>query len=218
MSYSDFTLEKAKTSLSLEVLEGCDLFPKDTPSIVPTPLLASILDENIPLVSAINTEKVRSELIIAPVLLEVRRILGTDKVSFFSGVDFNVNQSLGLSGFCDFILSRSSEQFYVQSPVVMLVEAKNENIKGGLGQCIAEMVAARLFNEQKEVEVDTILGVVTTGQIWRFLKLQNTKVLIDKNDYYINQIEQILGILVQALQCCLISTKSATSESFSNLK
>ena len=82
---------------------------------------------------------------------------------------------------------------------MMLVEAKNENIKGGLGQCIAEMVAARLFNEQKELEVETILGVVTTGQIWRFLKLQNTNVLIDKNDYYINQIERILGILVQSI-------------------
>ena len=198
MSYSDFTLEKAKHSLCLEILEGYDLFP-DVPDLVPTPLLASILEENIPLASAINTEKVRSELIIAPVLLEVRRILGADRVSFFSGVDFNVNQLLGLSGFCDYILSRSPEQFYIQAPVIMLVEAKNENIKGGLGQCIAEMVAARLFNEQKELEVETILGVVTTGQIWRFLKLQNTNVLIDKNDYYINQIERILGILVQSI-------------------
>lgn len=82
----------------------------------------------------------------------------------------------------------------------MLVEAKNENIKGGLGQCIAEMVAAQLFNEQKALEVETILGVVTTGQIWQFLKLHLAQVLIDKNDYYINQIERILGILVETLR------------------
>jgi len=30
------------------------------------------------------------------------------------------------------------------------VEAKKENLVAGLGQCVAEMVAIRMFNEQKE--------------------------------------------------------------------
>jgi transketolase C-terminal domain/subunit len=53
----------------------------------------------------------------------------------------------------------------------MIVEAKNENIKGGLGQCVAEMVAAQIFNEREANAIDTIYGAVTTGEIWKFLKL-----------------------------------------------
>ncbi|GCL35647.1 MAG: hypothetical protein ACKO9I_12000 [Sphaerospermopsis kisseleviana] len=53
----------------------------------------------------------------------------------------------------------------INAPVILVVEAKNENIKGGLGQCIAEMYAAKLFNEREENEITEIYGVVTTGEI-----------------------------------------------------
>ena len=53
----------------------------------------------------------------------------------------------GLNEFCDFIISASSEQLMLCSPIVAVVEAKNENIIGGLGQCIAEMVGVKIFND-----------------------------------------------------------------------
>ncbi|MEG3979123.1 hypothetical protein QT970_31610, partial [Microcoleus sp. herbarium8] len=34
----------------------------------------------------------------------------------------------GLSGYCDFLISRSPEQLVIESPVIALVEAKNDNI------------------------------------------------------------------------------------------
>lgn len=83
----------------------------------------------------------------------------------------------------------------ISAPGVTLVEAKNENIKGGLGQCIAEMVAAQRFNQQKETLIDAIYGVVTTGMIWKFLKLVNQTAFIDLSDYFIKEINKILGIL-----------------------
>lgn len=197
MAYSDFTLNSVKTAFNLTIHESTNLFAS-TEAIAPSELLRLTLQETLPLATAINTEKARSELIIAPILLEVRRTLHF-QISLFSGIDFNIAPDLGLSGFCDFILSKSSEQFFIQSPVLTLVEAKNENIKAGLGQCVAEMVAAQLFNQQSGNEVRVIYGVVTTGEVWRFLKLEGQTVFVDAISYYISQVEKILGILVSSL-------------------
>ncbi|EDN66523.1 conserved hypothetical protein [Beggiatoa sp. PS] len=100
-----------------------------------------------------------------------------------------------MTGYCDFILSQSPEQLFIKAPVVMLVEAKNDNIKNGLGQCVAEMVAAQLFNQQEQNPITTIYGTVTTGTNWQFLKLTDHQVEIDLNEYYLSEIDQILGIL-----------------------
>ncbi|MCI5158358.1 MAG: hypothetical protein D3906_07920 [Candidatus Electrothrix sp. AUS1_2] len=142
-----------------------------------------------------GTEKIRSELIIANILLEVRRILN-DQVSFFSGVQLDIDKQQDLNGFCDFVISKSPEQYYLNAPVVAIVEAKNENIGGGLGQCIAEMYASRLFNEQEGGELFKIYGAVTTGNTWKFLKYEDGIAYIDVPEYHITDPGKIVGILV----------------------
>lgn len=81
----------------------------------------------------------------------------------------------------------------------MIVEAKNENIMSGLGQCIAEMIAAEIFNEQESNGADNRInksyGVITSGNLWRFLKLEGGDVHIDLDDYGIKELAHILGIL-----------------------
>ena len=136
-------------------------------------------------------------MIIAPILIEVRRRLNY-QVSLFSGVDFNVDPARGLNGICDFLVSRSSEQLFISAPVLTIVEAKNENIKAGLGQCVAEMIAAQLFNEREGNEIITLYGTVTTGTIWEFLKLEGQVVSIDLSEYFIGNANKILGILLSA--------------------
>ena len=79
--------------------------------------------------------------------------------------------------------------------LLIIVEAKKEDIKGGLGQCIAEMYAARLFNEREENQITEIYGVVTTGEIWKFLRLSGELVQIDLAEYFLNDLNKILGIL-----------------------
>lgn len=197
MAYSDFTLNSVRIAFDLTINEVVDLYI-DVDAIAPSNLLQSTLKETIPLASAINTEKARSELIIAPILLEVRRYLHY-QISLFSGIDFNVAPEKGLVGFCDFILSKSTEQLFIVSPVTCLVEAKNENIKAGLGQCVAEMLAAQLFNQSVGIEPQKIFGCVTTGEIWRFLQLEEKNVSIDLSNYYIKEVEKILGILISSL-------------------
>ncbi len=194
MAYSDFTtLTKVREAFGLTIEESMDLFP-DIPEILPSSYLQTTLNENVFLATAINTEKARSELIIAPVLLEVRRILNF-KIGFFSGSEFNVDVQAGLTGYCDYILTASKESYEIRTPVITLVEAKNESIKSGLGQCIAEMVAAQLFNQRNGEEIESIYGAVTTGTDWKFIKLTDKTIWIDKRDYFITQVSHILGIL-----------------------
>ncbi len=195
MSYSDFDLKTVKQNLSVHLTEQENLFAS-IESVALSSVLKEILAENIPLAGAINTEKARSELIISPLLVELRKIL-KHKISLFSGIEFTVDKEKGLNGFCDFIISASHEQLLLVSPVITIVEAKNENIIAGLGQCIAEMVAAKIFNEsENNTKINTIYGVVTTGTVWKFLKMQNLNVMIDLDDYFIENPDKIMAILL----------------------
>jgi hypothetical protein len=194
MPYSRFTLSKAVEDFNLTIVEGGRFLP-DIPPVTPTPLLQDILRENIPWAIAVSSEKARSEGIINPILLEVKRQL-KGQISVFSGEEFNVEPESELTGYVDFLISRSSEQIYIKSPVVILVEAKKEDLKPGLGQCLAEMVAAQRFNQQKQQPISTIYGTVTSGTVWRFLKLEGQCASIDLTDYPVPPVEQILSFLV----------------------
>jgi len=198
MAYSDFKLSEIIQKFELTLNEVSGLFG-DILEAEPSDLLATILKENVDLAVAINTEKARSEMIISPILLEVRRKLNNE-ISLFSGVDFNVDNQQGLNGFCDFLISLSKEQLFVRAPVITLVESKNENLKLGLAQCIAEMLAAQLFNEQKQNAIKIIYGAVTIGTIWQFLKLEDKTISIDLTEYYIKDVKKILGILISAIK------------------
>lgn len=194
MSYSDFTLKSVKNKLGVQIIESQNLFTQIN-EIEISQLLREILAENVPLARAINTEKARSELIISNILVEVRK-MANHKISLFSGIEFNVNQEQGLNGYCDFILSASTEQLTLNAPIITIVEAKNENLVGALGQCTAEMVAASIFNEEEHNEaIKNLYGVVTTGTAWRFLKMAGPKIYIDLDEYSIENHGKILGIL-----------------------
>ena len=85
------------------------------------------------------------------------------------------------------------------APAMMLVEAKNENLKGALGQCIAEMLAAQLFNEREGAPITMVYGAVTSGTNWQFLRLMGKTVEIDLKEYYLVEINKILGILAHSV-------------------
>ena len=193
MPYSDFTVKKVQEAFQIQLHETTGLFA-GIPGKEASAHLLETLRENVSLAAAINTEKARSELIIAPILVEIKK-QHKEALSLFSGVELTVDREKELSGFCDFFFSRSPEQLYVRAPVVMIVEAKNENIMSGLGQCIAEMIAAEMFNEQEGDSINKSYGVITSGNLWKFLKLEGRDVFIDLDDYGIKELAGILGIL-----------------------
>jgi len=195
MAYNRFTIESIKKNFGVRIIGDVSLFEPIVP-VEPSDILARFLERYLPLGSAIGTEKARSEFIIAPILAEITE-LTHHTVSLFSGVEFDVDEEKGLTGRCGFIFSASPVRYTVEVPVLAVVEAKNDNINSGLGQCMAEMIAVRLFNEQEGHAFDVSYGVVTTGSVWRFLKLQNNDIFIDRQEYFIDNLRNLLGILME---------------------
>ena len=192
MPYSEFTFQQLEVDLQL-TLEEADLYSAVKPVEI-SPLFSEVLAENVPLALSIHTEKARSEFIIAPLLVELRKTLH-HQVSVFSGIELNVDPQKGLNGVCDFIIAASSRQILLSAPLIHIVEAKNENIKSGIPQCVAEMYAAQLFNGAKACEVPVVYGAVTTGSSWKFLQLREQTVTIDSVEYFIDNIRKIMAIL-----------------------
>ena len=198
MPYSQFSIEQIKANFGIVFSSKMGLFA-DIPEIEPSNFLKETLQFNLPLALEINSEKARSELIVAPILVEIKKLL-PQRMSLFSGREFNVDAARGLSGYCDFLISRSPEQLVIESPVIALVEAKNDNIQSGLGQCMAETIAAQIFNQRQENDIQTIYGVITTGSIWKFFKLEGIALEIDTSEYFINNVGKILGILINFIE------------------
>ena len=154
MAYSDFTFETLESDLRLGIAEA-DLY-SSVVSLEPGNILKEVLKENVPLGLSIDTEKARSELIISPILVELRKI-SDHRISLFSGIAFDIDSEKGLSGICDFMISGSPTQILLTAPIIQIVEAKNENIKGTIPQCVAGMCAARLFNQGNRMKVFLVL-------------------------------------------------------------
>jgi hypothetical protein len=191
MPYSSFSLLQVQRQFELKVIKG--VFFVDLPTLTPGEWLTDLLAKSAPFAAAQGSEKVRSELIVAPLLFELRELLDR-RVGLFSGTDFSIDAESGLNGICDFLLTRSTNELIIEAPAIILIEAKKGELNAGWGQCAAEMVAAQQFNRAGGQEVSTIYGSVTTGTQWQFLKLTGQDLTIDVTEYPLNPIDQILGI------------------------
>jgi len=190
MTYSDFSLDMARKSLGLTIASE-PLFEQVEPVGV-TPWLQEAIAKGLQL--ALISEKARSELIVVPVLLTSRE-LSQNAFSIYSGQRLDADAGKGLTGECDFILAKSPPLPVLQAPLVMLVEAKKNDIENGLGQCAAQMMGARLFNQQEGNGITTIYGCVTTGEVWQFLRLVDNILSIDRGRYYLDRLDNVLGVL-----------------------
>ena len=193
MAYSNFTLETVRETFQLEMVQAAGIF-SETEQIEPSSELIKALAKKVPLAVAIGTEKAKSEMIVVDVLVELREHFG-HRISLFSGIDFNVDTENDLTGVCDFLVSLSPNQYYLESPVIILVEAKKDDLITGLGQCAAEMIAAQRFNAEKENDIPRVYGATTTGTNWLFLKLEGKRLHIDMETYMLERCDKILGIL-----------------------
>jgi hypothetical protein len=197
LSYREFDLPKAQQDFELILDTTRSLFAA-VPPVAVSESLTRFWKDYQPLGLTLITEKARSELLVAPLLAEVWK-RSNRAVAVLSGVELNVDPATGLNGICDFLLCRSSNLYFVSAPVLVAVEAKRDSIPDGLGQCAAAMVAAQRFNQKAGKPIDPIYGCVTTGANWRFLQLSGRQLDIDTDEYFIDQPDRILGIL---LHCC----------------
>ena len=187
MAYSDFTLDQVGRTLGVTT-RGADLFPSLQPMVVPD-RLRDTLSKRTQL--ALISEKARSEFIVVPILLAIRDLSPTP-LAIFSGQRLDVDPARGLVGECDFILAAGPPVPPLRAPIATIVEAKKNDIEVGLGQCVAQMVAARLFNQEAGLLTAPIYGCVTTGEVWQFLQLVDEEALIDNERHYLDNVGTIL--------------------------
>lgn len=194
-SYSHYTPQDIR-NLGISVERGTIFEP-----IIPCPPSEWLLEtlaanRNLPM----GSEKARSELLITPVLVELHR-KNPNSFTFFSGYQFDVDKQRGLKGFCDYIISRKYNAVFVESPIAAIVEVKQErDLYEATPQCIAEMFAAQLYNEQNNSPQKAIYGAVTTGYDWLFLRLTDQQVIVHQPFFYIDQLPNLLGIWQEILK------------------
>ncbi len=201
MSYSKFTLEKVVESFDLNVSFVEKIILEETSNYPVSDFLKETFRRNQTKALLINTEKARSELLVAPILVELQEIKNNE-ITFFSGITFNVDKNKGLAGACDFLISLDRNQGFLTAPLISVVEAKNDNVNNGLGQCIAEMIAAQIFNTNKGRDIKIIYGFVTNGLNWKLLKLIDNQVFIEQSEraYGVENVGELLGIMLEMLE------------------
>jgi hypothetical protein len=199
MGYSNF--KSLKQSLKKLQIEEFDkrLFI-DVKEVQPSEWLLKTIEyaNEMPL----TNEKSKSERLISPILLEAT-LPYKEFITLYSGEDLTVDDKQDLSGSCDFFIAKHPRKSVMQAPVITLCEAKDEDFDYGQGQCLAQMYAAQVFNEQEGHPQPFIYGCAVTGGEWKFLKLEKKQVLVDINTYYLNDLPKILGVFHQIIQSYL---------------
>ena len=189
MPYSKFTLEDVEQIFGLDE-QKAKLF-EDISLIPATDWLLETLQKT-KLIPA-KSEKSRSELLIMPILLAVAE-KNKHLITIFSGENLEGDIQKDLNGECDYILSKSAKSFSLKAPILGLVEAKQNIVENSMGQCVAQMLGARLFNERKNNTIPILYGCVTNGDIWQFLRLKDKTIYIDVEKYYLDNPAQLLGV------------------------
>ena len=203
MAYADFTLDSVEPALGLMIRPGV-LFPNLEPLPVPAWVVESL--ERGKRNAALVSEKARSEFMVVPILLAAGESFAGE-LTIFSGQWLDVDPTLGLVGECDFILALTPPIPRLKAPLVTILEAKKGDIEAGLGQCIAQSVAARIFNERAGEPGGPVFGCVTTGEDWQFFRLDGIEVMLDQRKLYLVDPGDILAVLREILRLGLESKK-----------
>lgn len=195
MPYTQFKSRNLEQDFNIK-FAATHLF-NNIPTIQPTSWLQEAIERAMLL--GISSEKSRSERLVSPILSELS-VLNSNSFTIYSGLSLDVNESVGLNGECDFVLSFSKIPDFIKAPIFAITEAKKNDIEAGTTQCAAQLIAAQILNKEDDAQFDkTIFGCSTTGVEWRFLTLKDNVVTIDLNRYHIHQIEKLLGVLQRIL-------------------
>lgn len=193
MAFSEFTYPGVLSRLGLTEAPNEHLF-HDVEPVPRGPLLQAGFPVSAELGALAHSEFARSIWIVGPVLADFwSRFAG--RINLLAGVEFPADPDAGLSGYVDFILCRGPQRFTVSTPVLLIFEAKRDSIPDGLGQAIAGMVGAQRYNRREGHPVDRVYACVTTGSLWRFLRLSEATITLDLTEYTLDRVEKILGIL-----------------------
>ncbi len=194
MAYRDFSWEELR--LTFGITSRVErLFGEITP-VAPSTYLSSALDlaKRVPL----RNEKAKSEAIVYPILLDA--IQRNDFLfTLYSGENLNIDRARGLAGEIDFFLAKRTSEYGINFPIVAVVEAKKNDFDLGIPQCAAQMLGGMALNELESHRGLPLYGCVTTGEEWRFMRLDNTHFTLDEKRYRLDRLEELLGVIQHIL-------------------
>ncbi len=188
MAYADFTLADLNTRFGIRNQVG-PMFEMIAP-LTPSDWLKTTLEAVSEL--PVRSEKARSEGIVFPILLEMRN-RNNKFFTIYSGDNLNADSSRGLNGECDFILTKDTGSFDINYPIIQIVEAKRNDLEVGVPQCAAQLIGARIFNESNGVTIPHLMGCITTGNEWLFIRLSD-HLEIDRRIYYLSELGELLAV------------------------
>jgi len=138
-----------------------------------------------------SSEASRCENVIYPILREVYKSY-ISHYALWSHKALSYNEML--TGIPDYLITFKSQlgKTILGSPIVVIVEAKQNNFSEGWGQCLAELVAAQKINQN---ELMPIHGVVTDGELWQFGKLVSNLFTKNETVFAISDLNKIFGAL-----------------------
>ena len=187
MGYSNY--KKIKTVIKkfgLDAkLEG--IFPPIEPHPISGWLATSL---ELAKITPLTNEKSKSERLVSPILVDIVQHY-QKYITLFSGEDLPVSSAEDLSGECDFFFSLHAPKPYIDFPIISLVEAKDEDMEWGLGQCAAQVYGAFLYNKAEGKEVSVLYGCATTGKDWQFFKFENNIFYVHHEE--LTDLPQVLG-------------------------
>jgi len=189
MSFSQFkNIAEVQKEYKIKYEEG--IFISTLDIVVPQAFIEEFRfnKENIDIFSS---EASRSELIISPLLREIYK-RHSKNYSFWIQKPISFNEVL--CGTPDYIFSKRSAlgKTVLETPIVIVVEAKKNDFEQGWGQCLAELVASQKINNN---ETNSVYGVVTDGNLWQFGRLQEHLFTKNEKNYTIDNMQELFGAL-----------------------
>jgi hypothetical protein len=188
LTFSQVTIQDLIEKFGI-IVENESFIPTLEASVIPE-WLVTYLNINKPSPALAKSEKAVSEMLVAPILSAVKAN-NADKIALFSGEPLAESE---LSGICDFVIAANPKAYLPEPPIMVLVEAKKQDIYGGISQCIAEMIVAQRINKRLNIATDVVFGCVTTGTEWLFIKLSGNKAITEPTIYYFTDLANIISI------------------------
>lgn len=138
-----------------------------------------------------SSEASRCEIIIFPILREVYKKY-YQKISLWVQKPITYNEKL--NGTPDYMISKRSKlgKTFLESPLLIIAEAKKNDFEQGWGQCLAELVTAKNMNSDSNLPV---YGIVTDGKLWEFGRLIESVFTKNTIGFTIDELAKLFGAL-----------------------
>ncbi|MCK5522148.1 MAG: hypothetical protein KAI83_03350 [Thiomargarita sp.] len=169
MAYGKFkSVEEVATKFDIEVADRTAFISEKKREILD--VFLSMITKNLKDDTSYINEFAVCDAIIRPILGIVAE---NYNLKVWSHLSYNVDEEKGLVGEPDYLIAPKTKYGAMARPSLCIIEAKRDDFDQGWAQALSEMVASSLLG------ASICYGIVTTGAIWQFGKLNENVFVID---------------------------------------